>query len=79
VCAALLKLRWRWPAQRPGFHLAGGLAIAPLGVLFCVWLLSTRTFAQGWVLLAIMAVGALLWWVVRRLNRAPGGETMTPP
>jgi amino acid transporter len=79
VCAALPALRWRWPAERPGFALAGGLLIAPLGLFFCLWLLSTRTFAQAWVLLATMAVGTVLWWLGPRLNSAGSGERMARP
>jgi hypothetical protein len=37
--------------------------IAPVAVAFALWLLSTRTFKQAWVLAVLMAVG----WVLGRL------------
>jgi basic amino acid/polyamine antiporter, APA family len=53
-------------AHTPAFHLRGAYVIGPLAVVFCLWLLSTRTFAQAWVLAAIMLVGVLLWAATRR-------------
>jgi hypothetical protein len=41
--------------------------IVPLAVGFCLWLLSTRTFTQAWILVVLMAVGAAL----ERVARAP--------
>jgi amino acid transporter len=61
TCVALLVFRHR-PAPLPGFRLPGAELVAPLGTLFCVWLLSTRNLAQAGVLLALVAVGALLRW-----------------
>jgi len=44
---------------------------------FCGWLLYTRTFTQAWTLLAIMALGFVLWAAGRgRRRRGPG---LTPP
>jgi amino acid transporter len=60
VAAALLVFRRRSPGKA-GFHLAGARVIAPAAMAFCLWLLSTRTFAQAWILLAMMGVGAALW------------------
>jgi amino acid transporter len=65
TCAALLVFRARRPGDAPGFRLPLAGLVAPLGVLFCLWLLSTRTFRQAWILAAIMAVGALLFYVPR--------------
>jgi amino acid transporter len=62
VAAALLVFRRR-ALEPPGFRLPMAGIIAPLALAFCVWLLSTRTFTQAWILLAMMAVGAALWLV----------------
>lgn len=72
TCAALPLLRLRRPTEDPGFRLAGGTAVAPLGVLFCLWLLVTRSFEQAWVLAAIVAIGALLWRGMGAAGRGPG-------
>jgi len=66
TCAALLVLRRRPGAPPAGFRLAGAAVIAPAGLLFCVWLLSTRTFAQAWILVAVILVGFGLWASTRR-------------
>jgi amino acid transporter len=59
TCGALIFLRIRYRAPAP-FQLPYGRAIAVLGIAFCAWLLVTRTFTQTWILLAIMAAGALI-------------------
>jgi len=62
ICAALLVFRRRG-GEAPGFRLPGGAVIAPVAVAFALWLLSTRTFKQAWVLAVLMVVG----WVLGRL------------
>ena len=69
VCASLLALRRRPDVTAPAFSLPAGPLAAALGLAFCAWLVSTRTFAQSWVLVGLIAVGALLWLLRRR--RAP--------
>ena len=59
TCAALFALR-RPGAPTAGFTLPGGRAIAVLGIAFTVWLLSTRSFAQAWLVGAIVVAGALV-------------------
>ena len=66
TCAALLVLRARRPGEVPGFRLPGAGLIAPAALVFCLWLLSTRTFTQAWILALILAAGALLWGVASR-------------
>ncbi len=66
VCASLLVLRRRRPEEAPGFRLRGGPLVAAAGIGFCLWLLATRSFAQVWLLLLIMAAGLLLRWVAGR-------------
>ena len=59
VCAALWTLR-RAGAPAAGFVLPGGRAIAVLGIAFTVWLLATRSFAQAWLVGAIIVAGVLV-------------------
>jgi len=71
TAAALIVFRRRG-GEEPGFRLPGGYVIAPLAITFCLWLLSTRTFKQAWVLVVLMAAG----WALGRLagwsrRRAP--------
>lgn len=61
TCAALLVLRRQRPDEAPGFFLPGARVIAPIALVFCLWLISTRTFTQAWILAAIVALGGLLW------------------
>jgi amino acid transporter len=70
TCAALLVLRRKWPLEAPGFRLAGAEVIAPLAVVFCLWLLLSRSFAQAWALLLMMALGELVGF--RRASRRGG-------
>ena len=73
TCAALLILRRTRPLEEPGFHLAAANLIAPLAVGFCLWLLLSRSFAQAWALLLMMALGELVGLVRYRHPRsAPG-------
>ncbi len=59
TCAALLVLRQR--AQQPaGFVLPGGPFFAVFGITFSVWLLSTRSFAQAWIIGAIIFAGVIV-------------------
>src|SRR5262245_6761019 len=71
TCAALLVFRRRRPEQAPGFRLPGAGLIAPAAVCFCLWLLSTRSFDQAWILLAIVAFGGLLHALTRGRRIAP--------
>lgn len=74
TCLALLVFRRRAPVSAPGFSAPGGPFVALAGAGFCLWLLTTRSFAQIWVLLAMIAVGAALWLAAgRRLTRAGAG------
>jgi amino acid transporter len=67
TCASLPVLRRLRPAEVPGFRLPAGPAVAAAGVLFCSWLLATRSYAQIWLLLLILAAGLLVrGWVAPR-------------
>jgi APA family basic amino acid/polyamine antiporter len=56
ICAALPVLRRRG-GEPPGFRLPGAAVLVPLALAFCLWLLSTRTFTQAWILVLLMVVG----------------------
>ncbi len=66
VCLALPMLRRKRPDEVPGFRLPGAGVVAALGALFCLYLLTTRTFDQLWLLGLMMLVGGALWASSRR-------------
>jgi amino acid transporter len=74
TCAALLILRRQRPMEAPGFRLAGAEVIAPVAVAFCLWLLLSRSFAQAWALLLMMALGEIVRFggASRRATRREG-------
>jgi len=59
TCAGLTLLRTHSREPAP-FRLPFGRFFAVTGVAFCTWLLVTRTLTQIWILLVIMASGAVL-------------------
>jgi len=65
TCGALVILRARRPHETPGFRLPWGAVIPVTGIVFCVWLLATRSYEQVWILLGLMAAGAALSWLRR--------------
>jgi amino acid transporter len=66
TCGALIRLR-RGSAPPAGFMLPAGRWLAMVGIAFSVWLLSTRSFGQAWLIVSIIVAGA----VVRRSARRP--------
>jgi len=74
TCAALPILRHRRPGEAPGFRVPMAALVVPAAVLFCAWLLATRSFAQAWPLAGIIALGAGVRWAA---GRSPEGGT--PP
>jgi amino acid transporter len=71
TCAALIVLR-RQAGDPPGFRLPAGPLVAVLAMGFCAWLLTTRTFEQLWILLALIAAG-LPFYLLAQRKRAPTG------
>ncbi len=65
TCAALIVLRKRG-GEAPGFRVPAGPVIATLAIGFCLWLLTTRTFEQLWILLALIAAGLPFYVFARR-------------
>jgi APA family basic amino acid/polyamine antiporter len=72
TCGALLVLRRRHRPP-PGFRLPFAPVIAPVAILFCLWLLTTRTFGQAWVLVALMLAGLPFFWLAA--GRAPSAPS----
>jgi amino acid transporter len=70
TCASVLVLRRRDPGEAPAFAVPGAGLVAPLGVLFSLWLLSTRSFEQAGALVGLMLLGALLRGAARARGRA---------
>jgi amino acid transporter len=68
TCGALIRLR-RTGGPPAGFVLPGGTMFAVVGIIFSVWLLSTRSFAQAWMIGAIVVAGAVMRWSVRSGDR----------
>jgi len=64
TCASLVALRRTSRGEAP-FSAPMGDAAASAGVLFCVWMLATRTAAQLTMLAGLLAAGALLRGVAR--------------
>lgn len=60
TCAALIKLR-KTMGEPTGFRAPGGIVLALVGIGFCIWLLSTRSFAQAWFLPIVVALGFAIW------------------
>jgi APA family basic amino acid/polyamine antiporter len=65
TCAALIALR-RKHGEPLGFRAPGGLVLAVVGIVFCLWLLSTRSLAQAWVLPLAILIGFAIWYAMRR-------------
>jgi amino acid transporter len=66
TCAALLVFRRR-ATEPPGFRLPFAEVVAPLGVLLTFGLLWTQPWKDAWPLVALMALGLLLYlWARRR-------------
>lgn len=73
TCAALIALK-RKGGPAPAFQLPGGTIIALSGLSFSVWLLTTRSSTELWILLGIIVVGAVLVRTARvRMARVKTG------
>lgn len=74
VCAAVPVLRRRQP-QAAAFRLPGGALLPALGVLICLVLLTRVDFSKSVILLAVIAMAAVNWLLVRgRGTMAPEGR-----
>ena len=68
-CAALLVLRRKWGPPE-GFRIIAAPIVATVAMLLCLWLLSTRSFAQSRFLLVIIGSGAIAWLLAGRTRGA---------
>ena len=67
VCAALPALRRKEKEKtRAVFQLPGGIAIAMLGMLICLGLLTRIEYHKSLILVAAVAVAVVNWLVVRK-------------
>ena len=62
--------------EEPGFRAPAAALVVPLALGFCLWLLSTRTFAQAWILGLLMLAG---WGLGRAARFARGRTALTSP
>jgi basic amino acid/polyamine antiporter, APA family len=65
TCAALVRLR-KTDSVPSGFRLRAGPEFAILGIVFCIWLLSTRSLDQAWFMPVLIAVGFVFWFFSKR-------------
>lgn len=65
TCAALPALRLRRPDEPSAFRVPGAPLVVPAAMIFTLWLLGTRSFAQAWMLLVLIVAGLLLQLVCR--------------
>jgi APA family basic amino acid/polyamine antiporter len=67
TCGALIVFRRRKDLPA-GYRAPGGVAMAVAGIVFCVWLQSTRSLSQAWFMPVMLAAGAAIWWTTTRLR-----------
>jgi APA family basic amino acid/polyamine antiporter len=65
TCIAVVVFRRR-SSEEPSFRVPGGFLVPALGVLFCLWMLTTRSFDQMGLLFGLSAFGFLLRALTRR-------------
>ncbi|MGK2960586.1 MAG: APC family permease [Gemmatimonadaceae bacterium] len=65
TCAALIALRKKHGAPE-GFRAPGGIALAVVGIAFCLFLLSTRSLAQAWFLPLVILLGMAIRFAMTR-------------
>jgi APA family basic amino acid/polyamine antiporter len=66
VCSTVPVFRRRVGMEPPAFRIPAGTTVATVALAFCVWLLSTRSFAQARILVALIVAGWLLGLVAGR-------------
>lgn len=65
TCAALIALR-RKHGGPEGFRAPGGVALAVVGIAFCLFLLSTRSLGQAWFLPLVILLGMAIRFAMQR-------------
>jgi amino acid transporter len=66
TCGSLIMLRRRGHPPA-GFMVPGGPIFAVIGIGFSIWLLSTRSFTQAWMIGAIILAGVVVRQMARRV------------
>jgi amino acid transporter len=66
VCASLLKLRKKSPEQTGYFRLKGGSVLATMGILLCLWLLSTAKLVELRNVGILLSLGILIYFLQTR-------------
>jgi amino acid transporter len=74
TCAALIALRKKHGVPET-FRAPGGNVMAVVGIVFGVWLLSTRKLDQAWFLPIMLAAGGLMWLALRGSARRNIGQS----
>jgi basic amino acid/polyamine antiporter, APA family len=78
VCAALIALRRKQSAAAQ-FRLPGGPALAALGILICLVLVTQVDLSQSRILVATVAAALLNWaWVRSRTSHQPSAVSRQP-
>jgi amino acid transporter len=78
TCGALIVFRRRHGLPE-GYRAPGGPALAATGIVFCVWLLTTRSLAQAWFMPVMVAAGAAIWWATTRMRRGAADPVLRIP
>ena len=68
ISAALLALRWKQP-EAPAWRLPGGPALAVLGVLIAIALMTRADLSKSVILVVTIAAAVLNWLWARRATR----------
>ena len=68
TCYAVIALR-KQRGMPETFRAPGGPVLAIVGVLFSLWLLSTRRLDQAWFLPVIVALGGIVWLAMSSYRR----------
>ena len=69
TCGALIIMRRRH-GPSSAFQAPGGPVLAVVGIVFSLWLLTTRSLAEAWLMLAIVVSGLTVWFASRRARHA---------
>ena len=69
TCGALIVMRRR-PGAQEAFQAPGGPALAVVGIVFCLWLLTTRSLAEAWLIPAIVVSAMAVWFASRNARHA---------
>lgn len=69
TCGALIALRRKHGIPET-FRAPGGVALAVIGIAFCLWLLSTRRLDQAWFLPVVVLLGGIAWLAMSGRRRS---------